>query len=212
MFQVPELSGTSNHHSNHQLRFPPYKIIDGFLKLDCIFQTTMLFLKLSLYLTIPYPFPFPPSHQHQISTVTENIWCFTTPVSFYSWERILTKCRRGRFDPWVGKILWWRKWQSIPLFFPGQSRGQRSLVDYSPWGHERVGHNLVTKQQEQTCLLHAEEAAKPFVQTFTKFLFSLLSGSNAGDPEVDTQALEDGGIIQWKSLDTCMFIWSPYSG
>ena len=50
MFQVPELSGTSNHHSNHQLRFPPYKIIDGFLKLDCIFQTTMLFLKLSLYL------------------------------------------------------------------------------------------------------------------------------------------------------------------
>ena len=33
---------------------------------------------------------------------------------------------------------------------------------------------------------------KPFVQTFTIFLFSLLSGSNAGDPEVDTQALEDG--------------------
>ena len=53
MFQVPELSGTSNHHSNHQLRFPPYKIIDGFLKLDCIFQTTMLFLKLSLYLIFP---------------------------------------------------------------------------------------------------------------------------------------------------------------
>lgn len=33
---------------------------------------------------------------------------------------------------------------------------------------------------------------KPFVQTFTVFLFSFLSGSNAGDPEVDTQALESG--------------------
>ena len=155
MFQVSELSGTSNHHSNHQLRFPPYKIIDGFLKLDCIFQTTMLFLKLSLYLTFPYLFPFPPSHQHQISTVIENIQCFTTPISFYFWERILLKCRRGRFDPWVRKILWRRKWQPTPVFFPGKSHGQRSLVGHSPRGCERVGLNLVTKQQQQTCLLYA---------------------------------------------------------
>ena len=25
--------------------------------------------------------------------------------------------------------------------------GQRTLVGYSPWGHERVGHNLATIQQ-----------------------------------------------------------------
>ena len=24
-----------------------------------------------------------------------------------------------------------------------------SLVDYSPWGHKIVGHNLLTKQQKQ---------------------------------------------------------------
>ena len=53
---------------------------------------------------------------------------------------------------------------------------------------------------------------KPFVQTFTIFLFSLLPGLNAGDPEMDTQALEDGGVLQWKSLDGCMLIWSPDSG
>ena len=25
----------------------------------------------------------------------------------------------------------------------------RSLVGYSPWGHQRVGYDLVTKQQQQ---------------------------------------------------------------
>ena len=34
----------------------------------------------------------------------------------------------GREDPWR------RKWQPIPVFLPGKSHGQRSLVDYGPWG------------------------------------------------------------------------------
>ena len=42
--------------------------------------------------------------------------------------------RRCRFDPWVGEIPWRRKWQPIPVFLPGKSNGQRSLVCYSPWG------------------------------------------------------------------------------
>ena len=28
-----------------------------------------------------------------------------------------------------------------------KSHGQRSLAGYSPWGHKRVRHNLVTEQQ-----------------------------------------------------------------
>ena len=40
------------------------------------------------------------------------------------------------FDPWVGKIPWGRKWQPTPVFLPGESQGQRSLADYSPWGHK----------------------------------------------------------------------------
>jgi len=58
------------------------------------------------------------------------------------------QCRRCEFDPWVEKIPWRRKWQSIPIFFPGKSHRQRSLVDYSSWGRKRVGHNLATKQQQ----------------------------------------------------------------
>ena len=40
-----------------------------------------------------------------------------------------------------------------PVFLPGEFHGQRSLVDYSPWGCERVGHDLATEQQ-QICALH----------------------------------------------------------
>ena len=41
--------------------------------------------------------------------------------------------RRHRFDPWVGKIPWRRKWQPTPVFLPGKSHGQRNLEGYSPW-------------------------------------------------------------------------------
>ena len=41
-----------------------------------------------------------------------------------------------RFNPWVGKIPWRRKWQPTLVLLPGKSHGQRSLVGYSPWGHK----------------------------------------------------------------------------
>ena len=34
--------------------------------------------------------------------------------------------------PWVGKIPWRRAWQPTPVFLPGESHRQRSLVGYSP--------------------------------------------------------------------------------
>ena len=47
-----------------------------------------------------------------------------------SGEESACQCRRPRFDPWVGKIPWRRKWQVTSVFLPGESHGQRSLVDY----------------------------------------------------------------------------------
>ena len=47
----------------------------------------------------------------------------------------------ARFDPWVGKIPWRRKWLLAPVFLLGESHGQkRSKMDYSPWG-SRVKHD-----------------------------------------------------------------------
>ena len=40
------------------------------------------------------------------------------------------------FESWVRKIPGRRKWQTTPVFLPGNSHGQRSLADYSPWGHK----------------------------------------------------------------------------
>ena len=46
----------------------------------------------------------------------------------------MQETERHRFDPWVGKISLRRAWQPTPAFRPGESRGQRSLAGYGPWG------------------------------------------------------------------------------
>ena len=63
------------------------------------------------------------------------------------------KCRRHGFSPWVNKIPWRKTCQPTPIFLPGKSHGQRRLVGYSPWGCERVRHDLAAKQQQMpTCM------------------------------------------------------------
>ena len=69
-------------------------------------------------------------------------------------ERICLQCKRIWFDPWVRKVPWRRKWQPTPVFLPGESQGQRNLVSYSPWGHKRVRHDLMTKQRQQDLYIH----------------------------------------------------------
>ena len=45
--------------------------------------------------------------------------------------------RRQQFDPWVGQIPWRRNWQPTPVFLPGESHGQRSLVGCSSCGPQK---------------------------------------------------------------------------
>ena len=57
------------------------------------------------------------------------------------WLRIRLQCRRHRrcgFDPRVGKIPWRKAWQSTPVFLPGESHGERSLVGYRPRGRREL--------------------------------------------------------------------------
>ena len=67
-----------------------------------------------------------------------------------------SRYKKHRFSPGVGNIPWRRAWQPIPVFLPGESHGQRSLVGYSPGGHKEsnvtewlsiahVGHNSRTQ-------------------------------------------------------------------
>ena len=55
---------------------------------------------------------------------------------WFNSKEFACKCRdhrRCRNHPWVGKIPWRRKWQPTPVFFLGQSNGQRSLAGCRPW-------------------------------------------------------------------------------
>ena len=46
---------------------------------------------------------------------------------------------------WETQVWYWRrKWQPTPVFLPGESHRQRSLVVYGPWGCKRVGHDWAT--------------------------------------------------------------------
>ena len=38
----------------------------------------------------------------------------------------------ARFNPWVKRIPWRRKWQPTPVLLPGEAHGQRSQVGFSP--------------------------------------------------------------------------------
>ena len=58
------------------------------------------------------------------------MWVVIWASKWLSGNESVCQCkrrRRHRFDPWVRKILWSRKWQPTPVFLPGKFHGQRSL-------------------------------------------------------------------------------------
>ena len=72
--------------------------------------------------------------------------CGASPMA--KQQRIHLQCRRQcRFNPWVPKIPWRRKWQPTLVFLPGKSQGQRSLADYSSLGGKELDMTELTKQQ-----------------------------------------------------------------
>ena len=69
----------------------------------------------------------------------------------------------GLIPGWVRKIPWSRKWQPTPVFLPGKSHGQRSLMCYSPWGCKKS--NMIEHACQTTYL------ANSYFESQFKFLF-----------------------------------------
>ena len=69
------------------------------------------------------------------------------------WQRICLQCRRPGCDPWVEKIPWKKAWEPTPVFLPGESHKQRSLVA-SVHGVTRIGHDLATNATMIEWLIH----------------------------------------------------------
>ena len=113
------------------------------------------------------------------------------------------QCRkygRFRFDAWVGKMPWRKKWQRFPVLLSRKFYGQRILVAYSPWCHREVDttkqlsththrsyrqvlprHKTWSEYAKERCgkllfagyLLHAKRCAKHFIYASACFDKSL---------------------------------------
>ena len=58
-------------------------------------------------------------------------------------------------DPWIREVPWRREWQLTLVFLPGEFRGQRSLVGYSPWDRKELDMTEAT--------LHTQHNVTPSV-------------------------------------------------
>ena len=50
----------------------------------------------------------------------------------------LPAMQETQVNPWVEKIPWRWDWLPIPVFLPGELRGQRSPAGYSPRDHKEL--------------------------------------------------------------------------
>ena len=98
------------------------------------------------------------------------------------------------WETWVQslgrEVPWRRKWQPTPIFLPGESHGQRSLVGYSPWGrkesdttewlHFQIGknekmtypnwHNMEKAVQRRNCItinINIKEKERSHIKNLT---------------------------------------------
>ena len=90
-----------------------------------------------------------------------------------------------QIQPMGQEVPWRRTWQLTPVFLPGKSHGQRSLVGYSPWDLKRVRLDLVTRQQQKqqhgnSCVKSFEELSYCFPKWLHQFAYPLATneGSN----------------------------------
>ena len=79
--------------------------------------------------------------------------------------RVCLQCRRPRFNSWVGKIPWRRKWQPAPVSLPGKSHGWRGLGRQSPLG---------CKKSDMTEQLHFSLFESLIISTFRWSLCTFL--------------------------------------
>ena len=82
----------------------------------------------------PAPLPNPPQTtlQKEMCTGKEKTWELTGALASLVAQRL--KCLPPMRETQVRSKGW--KWQPTPVFLPGESHRQRSLVGYSPRGHK----------------------------------------------------------------------------
>ena len=84
------------------------------------------------------------------------------------------QCRRHKrckFNPWVGKIQYSRKWQPTLVLLPGKFHGQGSLVGYSPQGYKESDMTEHTHTQVHIIFLEPDTGVLPVNSTVWSLAF-----------------------------------------
>ena len=117
-----------------------------------------------------------PEHQH-LSFLRASRELASWLPWWLRWKSICLQCGRPGFNPWVGKISWRREWQPTPVFLPGKSHGQRSLVGYSLQGSKQL--DMTEQLTHNTyCFRHLEARSVILFNTmnsFRRWVLSLLT-------------------------------------
>ena len=96
------------------------------------------------------------------------------------------QCMRPGFDPWVRNIPRRRKRQPIPVFLHRKSRGQRSLVGYSPRDCQELGMTeWLTLFMTWFVLLYLRKKAQHYKAVFHQ-LKNIIRGKNIIMPSLSS--------------------------
>ena len=135
-------------HSKFSLQPVSFRILETTLvEITCNFHLTTSPVKVSSFISLTSLSAFDPENPSLLFRHSEDYisTLFSHLLSFTGWYLLLFLTSKHSpslfffflnflFHAGVQTINWRRKWQPTPVFLPGESHGQRSLVGYSPWG------------------------------------------------------------------------------
>ena len=94
---------------------------------------------------------------YYVLVIVLSVSYISTPLLFMALPQVALVVKNLPASACIGKAPWRRAWQPIPVFLPGESHGQRSLVGYSPWGHKELD---TTEQFSMRALLIGESESE----------------------------------------------------
>jgi len=89
----------------------------------------------------------------RLSDWTDLNWKIVSGLpKWLSGKESACQCKRYEFNPWVGRIVWRRKWQLTPVFLPGKSPWTQKPGGLQSVGSQRVRHDLPPEHEHKDSL------------------------------------------------------------
>ena len=116
--------------------------------------------------------------------------CLENPMDGGAWKAAVHGVAEGRTrlsDFTFTFMHWRRKWQPTPVFLPGESQGQGSLVGCCPWGHTESDTTEVTQQQQQQTTTCGQNPVHSLPHCVNNVLVDTASPTHAARAELSSR-------------------------